>query len=86
MTVAPIPRSATRAGVRKTPIGADAVRDKGWWRAHQWLVERRVVQVSILALFLSGPLAGLWIVKGNLASSMTLGVLPLTDPFVLAQG
>jgi ferredoxin-type protein NapH len=26
-----------------------------------------------------------WIVKGNMASSLTLGVLPLTDPYVLAQ-
>lgn len=82
---APAGAAPARAGVRKTPIGTDAVRDKGWWRAHQWLVLRRLVQLSILALFLSGPVAGLWIVKGNLASSLTLGVLPLTDPFVLAQ-
>ena len=26
-----------------------------------------------------------WIVKGNMASSLTLGVLPLTDPYVLLQ-
>ncbi|MCC4119010.1 4Fe-4S binding protein, partial [Aromatoleum toluclasticum] len=28
---------------------------------------------------------GLWIVKGNLSSSLSLDVLPLTDPFLLAQ-
>jgi ferredoxin len=28
------------------------------------------------------PLAGIWIVKGNLNFSYTLGVLPLTDPYV----
>jgi ferredoxin-type protein NapH len=32
-----------------------------------------------------GPPPAWWIVKGNLSSSMTLGVLPLTDPFVLLQ-
>ncbi len=30
-------------------------------------------------------MAGWWIVKGNLSSSLTLGVLPLTDPFLVAQ-
>ena len=64
---------------------AEAIRDKGWWKAHQWLVLRRLSQLLILALFLLGPLAGVWIVKGNLSSSLTLDVLPLTDPFLLAQ-
>ena len=41
--------------------------------------------MGILALFLAGPLWGIWIVKGNLAASMTLDVLPLTDPHVLLQ-
>jgi hypothetical protein len=40
---------------------------------------------GILTLFLIGPLAGVWIVKGNLSFSYTLGVLPLTDPYVLLQ-
>jgi ferredoxin-type protein NapH len=44
-----------------------------------------VSQLSILALFLLGPLAGIWIVKGNLTFSYTLNVLPLTDPYVLLQ-
>jgi ferredoxin-type protein NapH len=66
-------------------VGADAVRDKGWWRAHQYLVLRRLSQVLILSLFLLGPWAGIWVVKGNLSSSLTLGTLPLTDPFILAQ-
>ena len=52
---------------------------------NRWLIARRASQLGILALFLAGPLAGAWIVKGNLSSSLTLGVLPLTDPFVLAQ-
>lgn len=65
--------------------GADAIAGKGWWKAHQWLLLRRVSQLGILALFLLGPLAGLWIVKGNIASSLTLDVLPLTDPYLALQ-
>ncbi|PLY12022.1 MAG: quinol dehydrogenase ferredoxin subunit NapH [Sedimenticola sp.] len=30
-------------------------------------------------------LEGMWVVKGNLAASMTLDVLPLTDPHILLQ-
>ncbi|MBS1143134.1 MAG: napH [Proteobacteria bacterium] len=65
--------------------GADAVAKKGWWRAHQWLILRRLSQLSILALFLVGPWFGWWLVKGNLAYSYTLGILPLTDPYVALQ-
>lgn len=74
----------SRAAASAAP-GRDAARAKGWWRAHRFLLLRRLSQLSVLALFLLGPLAGVWLVKGNLSSSLTLGVLPLTDPFVLAQ-
>jgi len=73
-----------RASAVKAP-GREALRSKGWWLAHRFLLLRRLSQLAVLALFLLGPLAGVWIVKGNLSSSLTLGVLPLTDPFVLAQ-
>ncbi len=66
-------------------VGAEAVQLKGWWRAHRWLLLRRLSQLSIFGLFLLGPLTGIWIVKGNLSSSLTLGLLPLTDPLALAQ-
>jgi ferredoxin-type protein NapH len=66
-------------------IGADAIAEKGWFSSHKWLILRRTSQLTILALFLVGPLAGLWIVKGNLAYSLTLNTLPLTDPYVLLQ-
>lgn len=65
--------------------GAEAVRVKGWFGAHRWLVLRRVTQLSVLALFLTGPWFGVWIAKGNLASSLTLDVLPLTDPYLFVQ-
>lgn len=54
-------------------------------RRHRWLIARRLTQVGLLALFAVGPLFGWWIVKGTLAASLTLGVVPLTDPFILLQ-
>ncbi|MCB1891171.1 MAG: quinol dehydrogenase ferredoxin subunit NapH [Rhodocyclaceae bacterium] len=66
-------------------VGAEAVAAKGWLGAHKWLLARRVSQLGILALFLLGPLAGVWIVKGNLTFSHTLDFLPLTDPYILLQ-
>ncbi len=66
-------------------LGADATRTRGWFATHKWLLLRRLSQLAILALFLAGPLAGIRIVKGNLAASETLGVLPLAEPFVVLQ-
>lgn len=65
--------------------GAEAIAEQGWLVAHKWLILRRISQVGILALFLVGPLFKLWIVKGNLNYSYTLGFLPLTDPYLLLQ-
>lgn len=65
--------------------GKEAVTTKGWLRANKWLILRRMSQFGILGLFLLGPLAGIWIVKGNLAYSITLDVLPLSDPHILLQ-
>lgn len=73
-----------RANAARSP-GREAVAAKGWRLAHRFLLLRRLSQSAIFTLFLLGPLAGIWIVKGNLSSSLTLDVLPLTDPFVLAQ-
>ncbi|TFH87763.1 quinol dehydrogenase ferredoxin subunit NapH [Billgrantia azerbaijanica] len=70
---------------RQARPGLRMTRERGWWPAHRFLLLRRLTQASVLGLFLLGPLAGLWVVKGNLASSLTLGVLPLTDPYLLLQ-
>lgn len=68
------------------PIGFEAVEKKGWIGANRFLLLRRASQLFFLALFLTGPWIGLWIVEGTLAGSLTLGVLPLTDPLILTQG
>lgn len=65
--------------------GAEAVKARGLLSANKWLILRRLIQFTIIVLFIAGPWFGWWIVKGNLASSLTLGVLPLTDPLVLLQ-
>jgi len=49
------------------------------------LLLRRTCQLSILGLFLLGPLAGIWLIKGNLASSMILDTVPLSDPYLMLQ-
>ena len=51
----------------------------------RWLITRRASQSAVLGLFLAGPLAGVWLVEGNLSSSLVLGTVPLSDPFVLLQ-
>jgi ferredoxin-type protein NapH len=63
----------------------EARAQKGIWASSKFLLLRRLSQALFLALFLSGPLFGVWIVKGTLASSMTLGTVPLTDPFIFLQ-
>lgn len=71
-----------------TPIerlGQDAIAAKGWIGAYKWLILRRTSQFAILALFLLGPWAGVWIIKGNLASSLLLGTVPMTDPLLFLQ-
>jgi len=66
-------------------LGEEAIKRKGWLLANRFLLLRRLSQTSILAFFLLGPLAGIWILKGNLTSSLLLDVIPFTDPFVLLQ-
>lgn len=75
--------SGTAAAAK--PVGIEAVRTKGWLGANRYLILRRLSQATVLAVFLIGPWFGIWWVKGNLASSLTFGVLPLTDPYVLLQ-
>lgn len=68
-----------------TAIGIEALQAKGWWGTHRWLLLRRLSQLTVMALFMTGPWLGIWLVKGNLNHSRTLDVLPMTDPLVLLQ-
>lgn len=66
-------------------LGRDAIDSKGWFGAHKWLILRRVSQLSILILFMAGPVAGVWILKGNLSSSLFAEIVPMTDPLLFLQ-
>ena len=66
-------------------LGKRAVTVKGWIESYKWLVLRRVSQIGILALFMAGPVMGVWVLKGNLASSLVLGAIPMTDPLLILQ-
>ena len=66
-------------------IGKDAIVEKGWFKTHQWLLMRRASQLSILGLFMLGPIAGVWWIKGNLSASLFLDTVPMADPFLLLQ-
>lgn len=68
----------------RTP-GVEARKQHGALVANRWLIARRLSQLAIFLLFASGPWLGIWIVKGTLASSMTLDLLPLTDPLIALQ-
>ncbi len=53
--------------------------------SHRFLIARRISQLSILVLFLLGPLFGIWIIEGNLNSSLLVKTVPMSDPFLVLQ-
>lgn len=63
--------------------GKAAIQNLGWWKAHRFLILRRISQFSIIALFMAGPTWGVF--KGNLSSSTLFDVIPFTDPLLLLQ-
>jgi ferredoxin-type protein NapH len=57
----------------------------GLIKRNKWLLLRRLSQFSILGLYLLGVWAEIWIIKGNLSSSLVLDTVPLTDPLLVIQ-
>ncbi len=51
----------------------------------RYLISRRIVQVSIILLYILAHLYGLKILEGNLSASLVFGVIPLSDPFAVLQ-
>src|SRR5690606_22198528 len=89
-------RTARKSVAGRNPTAA-ARETKGWLGANRVWLWRRASQLGFLGLFLRGPISlwlardgklqqAWWPVKGNLASSVTLDTLPLTDPYMLLQG
>ena len=78
------------ADVKTTPnrpqdAGLEARAKLGWWRAYRFLILRRLSQLAIVFMFLSGPFWNLWILKGNYSASLLFDVVPLTDPLMAAE-
>ncbi|MFA0086491.1 quinol dehydrogenase ferredoxin subunit NapH [Vibrio sp. 10N.286.49.C2] len=63
--------------------GKEAIVALGWWKAHRFLLLRRLCQLSIIGLFMLGPTLG--ILKGNLSSSILFDTIPLSDPLLVLQ-
>ena len=51
----------------------------------KYLILRRVVQVSIILLYMAGNYYGWKILAGNLSTSSVFGVIPLSDPYAVLQ-
>ncbi|SUT99567.1 quinol dehydrogenase membrane component [Actinobacillus lignieresii] len=78
------------AEVKFTPnkpqhAGLEARQKLGWWRAYRFLILRRISQLSIILMFLSGPFWNVWILKGNYSGSMLFDVIPMSDPLITAE-
>jgi len=52
---------------------------------NRYRILRRVVQASVLVLFIGGNAWGWKVLQGNLSSSLLLGAVPLVDPYALLQ-
>ena len=65
--------------------GIEARQKLGSWHAYRFLILRRLTQLSIIFMFLSGPLWNTWILKGNYSGSLLFDSIPLTDPLMTAE-
>lgn len=65
--------------------GKEAREKLGWWHANRFLFWRRLTQLSILAMFLSGSYLGVWILKGNYSGSILFDLIPMSDPLIIAE-
>ncbi|MDH2924461.1 periplasmic nitrate reductase subunit NapH [Nicoletella semolina] len=65
--------------------GREARQKWGMWYANRFLFLRRFSQLSILAMFWSGPYFDYWILKGNYSGSLLLDTIPMSDPLIVAQ-
>ncbi|WP_394201336.1 quinol dehydrogenase ferredoxin subunit NapH [Shewanella waksmanii] len=69
----------------KAKFAQAAIDELGWFKAHRFLLLRRLTQLLVLGLFAIGPWMGLWILKGNLSASELLALVPLADPLTTLQ-
>ncbi len=58
---------------------------KTWLKQHRFLIMRRIVQITLLALYIAANLYGFKLLSGNLSASLVMNTIPLADPFALLQ-
>lgn len=86
MSTTPHPAAVSAALAGRPQDRRHAIAAKGIWHAWRWTLARRTTQIGLLAVFMLGPWADMWWVRGNLASSNWFnGLLKLTDPYMLVQ-
>lgn len=78
MAIAPKSNNPKQAGL-------EAREKLGWWRAYRFLILRRLSQLSVILMFLSGSWWKVWILKGNYSASLLFDTIPLTDPLITAE-
>lgn len=52
---------------------------------HRFLIARRLIQISLMMLYVGGNIWGWKFLQGNLSSSLLLGSVPLSDPYAALQ-
>ncbi len=67
-------------------IRSDAIKRKGWLKAYQWFILRRISQVLFFLAFALYAYWGIALVKGSLTSSLWLNILPATESLTFLQG
>ncbi len=55
------------------------------WCKYRFLVSRRVIQISLLVLFVGANYAGWKLLTGNFSSAMVFGKFYLADPYAVLQ-
>ena len=58
---------------------------KTLWNSYRYLILRRVTQIGLLILYFGANTWGWSIIKGNLSSSLILGIVPMSDPYAVLQ-
>lgn len=52
---------------------------------NRFLILRRIMQLSLMFLYVMGNYAGWTVLQGNLSNSLILGTIPMSDPFAIVQ-
>jgi len=58
---------------------------KTLWNSYRYLILRRVTQIGLLILYFGANAWGWTLIKGNLSSSLILGIVPMSDPYAVLQ-